>query len=145
MPHFFVFCPRQPWCLTFTFKLRRDFCTMYLTTKFHHHTFNRLEVIMLTNKLTNKLINWQTNRRRWKHPPRSTMLRRWVNIHSLSTQNMTSNHKWFKYNAVRESISMSDYVEYIQHDRYTVSLLQNILQQSSELRLQLSDAVRITA
>ena len=60
--------------LTFTLELGRDFCTMHLTTKFHHPTFNRSEVVMFTNKRT----NWQTNRRHWKHPPRSTMLRRWV-------------------------------------------------------------------
>ena len=35
------------------FELRRDFCTMHLTTKFHHPTLNCLEVIMLTNKQTN--------------------------------------------------------------------------------------------
>jgi len=26
------------------------FCTVYLTTKFHHPTFNRTEVIVVTNK-----------------------------------------------------------------------------------------------
>jgi len=41
---------------------------MHLTAKFHHPMFNRLEVIVLTNK----------HRRRWKHPPRSAMLRRWA-------------------------------------------------------------------
>jgi len=30
------------------------------------------------DKHTVKLTNWQTNRRRWKHPPRSAMLRRWA-------------------------------------------------------------------
>jgi len=48
----------------------RDCCTMHLTAKFHHPTFNRSEVIVLTIR--------QTNRRRWKHPPRSAMLRRRV-------------------------------------------------------------------
>jgi len=57
--------------LTLTFELGRDFCTVHLTAKFHRPTFNRSEVIVLTNK--------RTNRRRWKHPPRSAMLRRWVN------------------------------------------------------------------
>jgi len=38
--------------------------------------FNRSEVIVQTNKLTNWQTNKQTNRRRWKHPPRSAMLRR---------------------------------------------------------------------
>jgi len=31
-----------------------------------------------TNKQTDKLTNWRTNRRRWKHPPRFATLRRWV-------------------------------------------------------------------
>jgi len=39
---------------------------------FHHPMFNRSEVIVLTKT------NWQLNRRRWKHPPRSAMLRLWV-------------------------------------------------------------------
>jgi len=65
MPHFFVFVP-----VTLTLKLRWDYCTMHLTAKFHRPTFNRSEVIMLTN--------WQTNRCRWKHPSRSAMLCRWV-------------------------------------------------------------------
>jgi len=43
---------------------------MHLTAKFHRPMFNRSEAIVLAN--------WQTNRRRWKHPPRSAMLRRWV-------------------------------------------------------------------
>ena len=33
------------------------FCRMHLTAKFHHPTFNRSEVIVLTNKQT----NWQTD------------------------------------------------------------------------------------
>jgi len=33
---------------------------------------------MLTNKQTDKVTNWQTGTRRWKHPPRCAMLRRWV-------------------------------------------------------------------
>jgi len=36
------------------FELVRDFCTLHLTAKFHHPTFNRSEVIVRTNKLTNK-------------------------------------------------------------------------------------------
>ena len=34
------------------FELGRDFCTMHLPPKFHHPTFTRLEVIVLTNKQT---------------------------------------------------------------------------------------------
>jgi len=64
------------WPLTPKFELGRDLCTVHLIAKFHHPTFNRSEVIVLTNKQT----NWQTNRRLWKHPPRSAMLRRWANI-----------------------------------------------------------------
>jgi len=40
--------------MTPKFELRRDFCTVHLTAKFHRPMFNRSEVIMLTNKLTNK-------------------------------------------------------------------------------------------
>jgi len=43
------------------FELDWDFCTMQLPTKFHHPTFNRSEVIMLTNKHTNKQTNPQTD------------------------------------------------------------------------------------
>jgi len=41
--------------LTFDPQIRtlRYFCIMHLTTKFHHSTFNRSEVIVRTNKLTN--------------------------------------------------------------------------------------------
>jgi len=60
---------RDPGVGTMTFELDLDFLTMHLPTKFHHHTFNRSEVIMLTNK--------QTKRFCWKHPPRSAMLRQW--------------------------------------------------------------------
>ena len=42
------------------FEFERDFCTMHLTAKFHHRTFNRTEVIMLT-KQTDKLTNKQTD------------------------------------------------------------------------------------
>jgi len=47
---------------------------VYLTAKFHLPTFNRSEVILLTNKQTGK----QTNKCRWKHPSHSTMLSQWV-------------------------------------------------------------------
>jgi len=49
---FFLF----PVTLTFNlkFELGRDFCTMHLTAKFHHCTFNCSEVIVRTNKLTDK-------------------------------------------------------------------------------------------
>ena len=56
----FRFCPRWPWPLTPKFELERDFCTVYLTAKFHHLTFNRSEVIVRTNKHTDKLTNKQT-------------------------------------------------------------------------------------
>jgi len=61
------------WCgepgvetMTAEFKLGRDFCTEHLGAKFHHPTFNHLQVIVLKNR--------QTNKRCWKHPPRFTML-----------------------------------------------------------------------
>ena len=46
--------------MTLTFKFGRYFCTMHLTAKFHRPTFNRSEVIVLTNKQTDKLTNKQT-------------------------------------------------------------------------------------
>jgi len=49
------------WCgdpgvgpLTLKFELGRDFCTMHLAAKFHHSMFNRSEVIVLTNKQSDK-------------------------------------------------------------------------------------------
>ena len=47
---FCVFRPWWPWPLTF--KLGRDFCTMYLTAKFDRPTFSCSEVIVRTNKQT---------------------------------------------------------------------------------------------
>ena len=43
--------------LTLTFELGREFYTVHLTAKFHHPTFNRLEVIVLTNKQTDAAEN----------------------------------------------------------------------------------------
>ena len=61
---------------------------MYLNVNFRHPTFNRSEVTVRTNKqtdkLTNRQTNWQTNRHRWKHPPRSAMLRRWDILQQFS-------------------------------------------------------------
>ena len=57
---FFFFCSWWPWPLTLTFELGRDFCTVYLTAKFHHLTFNRSEVIVRTNKHTDKQTDKQT-------------------------------------------------------------------------------------
>jgi len=51
---FFVPGECWPWTLTLTFELVRDFCTLHLTTMFHHPTFNLSKVIMRTNKPTNK-------------------------------------------------------------------------------------------
>ena len=39
------------------FELGRDFCTVHLSAKFHHPTFNRSEVIVLTNKQTDAAEN----------------------------------------------------------------------------------------
>jgi len=55
------------------FELGQDFCTMHLVTKYHHSRFNHSEIIMLR---PNK--HPQTNRCRWKHPPRFATLRQWV-------------------------------------------------------------------
>jgi len=78
---FFVFVPGNLdlWPLIPKFELGWDFCTVHLTAKFHHPMFNRSNVIMRTIRQTNKL----TNRRRWKHPPRSAMLRWWLISHNI--------------------------------------------------------------
>jgi len=45
------------WHMTLTFELGRNFCTTYLTANFNHPMFSRSELIVQTNK--------QTNKRRW--------------------------------------------------------------------------------
>jgi len=52
---------------------------VHLTAKFHRPTFNRSEVIVLTNKQTPL-----------KHPPCSAMLRRWVTRISCRWQTRTT-------------------------------------------------------
>jgi len=47
--------------MTLKFKLYLDFVTMHLPTKFHHPMFNRSEIILLTNKWTNKEILLKTS------------------------------------------------------------------------------------
>jgi len=44
----------DPWVgpMTPKFEPRQDFCTVHVTAKFHHPTFNRSEVALLTNKQT---------------------------------------------------------------------------------------------
>ena len=44
----------HPWAMIPTFELGRDLCTMHLPLKFHHPMFTRSEVIVLTNKHTDK-------------------------------------------------------------------------------------------
>jgi len=43
------------------FDLGKDFCTVHLPTKFHHPTFNCLEVIVLTNTQTNTQVDTAEN------------------------------------------------------------------------------------
>ena len=76
---FRVFSPWWHWPLTLTceLELRRDFCTMHVTAKFHHPMLN-------TRKLSCWQTNWQTNKCHWRHPPRSTMLCRWANIPNVT-------------------------------------------------------------
>ena len=62
-------------------ELGRDFCTMHQSLKFRHPMFTRSEVIVLTNK--------HTNRRRWKHPTLFATLRRWVIIATTTTTTIT--------------------------------------------------------
>jgi len=40
--------------MTPKFELGRDFCTMHLTSKFYHPMFNRSEVIVFSNKQSDK-------------------------------------------------------------------------------------------
>jgi len=40
--------------MTPKFEFERDFCTVHLTAKLYHPTFNRSEVIVLTNRQTDK-------------------------------------------------------------------------------------------
>jgi len=47
--------------LTLTFELWRYFCTVHLTAKFYDPTFNRSEVIMLTNRQTDKQMPLKTS------------------------------------------------------------------------------------
>jgi len=61
--------------VTLTFELRQDFCTMYLTTSL-------IVLRLVIRKLSYGQKHWQTNRHRWKHPPRSAMLRPWLFTHS---------------------------------------------------------------
>jgi len=49
------------WPLIPKFRLRRDFCTMHLTAKFHRPTFNRLEVIVPTHCMTKKQMLLKTS------------------------------------------------------------------------------------
>ena len=68
--------------MTHKFELGRDFCTVHLATKFHRPTFNRSEVIVSTNKSTNKQSDDAEN----FHPQtRFAMLRRWVIIYAACT------------------------------------------------------------
>jgi len=60
--------------VTLKFELGRSFGTVHLPIKFCHPMFNRSEVIVLTNKQTNR----QTSEHCWKHTPRSDVLRRWI-------------------------------------------------------------------
>ena len=66
---FCVFCPWWPWPLTLIFELGRDFCTLYVTAKFHRRTFSRSEVIVRKDKQTDKRIDKlaNTHTHRWKH------------------------------------------------------------------------------
>jgi len=47
--------------LTLTLELWRDFCTAHLTANFHRPTCSRSEVIVRSNKHTDRLTNKQTD------------------------------------------------------------------------------------
>jgi len=80
----FVFLSLVTLTFDLDFEFGWDFCTVYLTAKVGCPKFSCLEVIVQKNTLT--------NRRRWKHPPCSAMLRRWV-----SSSIMIPSHKWTVY------------------------------------------------
>ena len=48
--------------MTPKFELGEDFCTVHLPSKFHHPMFTRSEVIVLTNKQTDKQTHTQANK-----------------------------------------------------------------------------------
>jgi len=64
MLHFFVFFVRGDldlWPLTLTLELGRVFCTMHPTAESYPPTFNRSEVIVLTNRQTDRQTDQQTD------------------------------------------------------------------------------------
>jgi len=61
--------------MTMKVELGRDFCTIRLPTKSYRPMFNRLEVIVLTNKQTKTICR--------KDPRRSTTLRRWRIVQNI--------------------------------------------------------------
>jgi len=82
--------------MTPKFEIGQDFCVMQTqhnntTAKFHHPTFNRSEVIVLTNKQTNKQTLLKT-------PPCSSMLRFLVKIccSKLRLQSKALSQTWYK-------------------------------------------------
>jgi len=82
---------------------------MHVTDKFHRPMFISSEVIVLTNKQTDK----QTNRRRWKHPSRSTLLRRWVKIIRIFKHRQQS----ATYSQERKSCPLSTTISlYVRHN-----------------------------
>jgi len=60
--------------ITPKFELGRDFCTVQQPPSF-----------VVLRLIIQKLSCWQTNRRHWKHTPRSTVLCRWVKIKISNT------------------------------------------------------------
>jgi len=70
--------------MTPKFKLGQDFCTMHLPPKSHHLVFTYLEVIVLTNKHTNK-----------KMPPKtSSALRYGTTLGNCRTEWATDSMNW---------------------------------------------------
>jgi len=71
LPHFFVFfCAWWPWPLTFDPQIRTWSRFLYIAP---NHQVSSSYVYV------RKLTYWQTNRRHWKHPPRSAVLHQFVN------------------------------------------------------------------
>jgi len=71
----FPFFSGWPWPLTLTFEFGRDFCTEHLNAKLHHPKLNHSEVIVWTNKQSDKQMPLKTST-----SLRYATLRRWVII-----------------------------------------------------------------
>jgi len=82
-PHFSFFCLQLPWLWPLTLTFGENFCT----APNRHVSSSYVESFgsyrAKKNRQTDRQTNRLPNRRRWKHPFRSTVLRRQVKQHKL--------------------------------------------------------------